>query len=86
MTTLDPSNRFSRYTLPADFNPAEHVSPVVLAYIQNKISDYAAAIVERQLPYHSDPTQQVAAILAHEKLRNYVEILEELLSELTSPN
>lgn len=82
---LDPSNRFVRYELPEGFQPSEHASPAVLAFIQNKIADYAGALVEKQLPYDSDPTRQVAAILAHEKLRNYVEILEELLIEL-SPN
>lgn len=83
---LDPSSRFARYELPEGFVPSEHASPMVLAYIQNKISDYASALVEKPLPYESDPTRQVAAILAHEKLRNYVEILEELFSELTTPN
>lgn len=83
---IDPTNRFVKYEFPEGFTPSEHASPMVLAYIQNKICDYASALVEKQLPYESDPTRQVAAILAHEKLRNYVEILEELLSELTTPN
>lgn len=86
MTTLDPTTKFARYELPEGFTPSEHVSPMVLAYIQNKISDYASALVEKQLPYHSDPTQQVTAILAHERLRNFVEAFEELFSELTDPN
>jgi len=82
---LDPATKFARYEFPAEINISEHVSPMVLAYIQNKICDYASALVEKQLPYDSDPTRQVAAILAHERLRNIVEAFEELLSEL-SPN
>ena len=80
--SIDTANRFARYNLEAT-TLSEHVSPVVLAYIQNKIADYASALVEKQLPYSPNPTEQVTAILAHEKLRNYVEILEELFSELS---
>lgn len=80
--TIDPSSKFLRYNIPDDVNVTEHVSPIVLAFIQNKIADYASAMVEKSLPYNANPTAQVEAILAHEKLRNYVEILEELLSEL----
>jgi len=82
----DPSNRFMRYELPADVNIAEHVSPMVLAYLQNKIADYASHLVEKQLPYSPNPMEQVTAILALERLRNFVEAYEELLSELTPTN
>jgi hypothetical protein len=75
-----------RYELPDDVNIAEHVSPMVLAYLQNKIADYASAIVEKQLPFSPNPMEQVTAILAHERLRNFVEAYEELLSELTPTN
>jgi len=83
--TTDPSNRFMRYELPADLQIAEHVSPMLLAYLQNKIADYASSLVDKQLPYSPNPMEQVTAILAHERLRNFVEAYEELLSELT-PN
>lgn len=61
---------------------AMSVSPLFLAYLQNKIEAYASALVEAKLPYSPNPNEQVAAILAHEKLRNYVEAYEELMSEL----
>ena len=65
-----------------DTKLATQVSPLFLAYLQNKIEAYASALVEKQLPYHTNPTEQVAAIIAHERLRNYVEAYEELMSEL----
>lgn len=83
---LDPASKFARYEFPQETIISEHASPMVLAYIQNKICDYASALVEKQLPYNADPTAQVAAILAHERLRNFVEAYEELFSELTNPN
>lgn len=82
----DPSNRFNRFELPSDIDITEQVSPIVLAYLQNKIADYASALVEKQLPYSPNPMEQVTAILAHERLRNFVEAYEELLSELTPTN
>ena len=56
------------------------------ATLQNKIADYASALVEKQLPYSPNPMEQVTAILALERLRNFVEAYEELLSELTPTN
>lgn len=82
----DPSNRFHKFELPSDTVIAEQVSPIVLAYLQNKIADYASALVEKTLPYSPNPMEQVTAILAHERLRNFVEAYEELLSELTPTN
>lgn len=61
---------------------AMQVSPLFLAYLQNKIEAYAAALVEADLPYSPNPTEQVKAILAHERLRNFVAAYEELMSEL----
>lgn len=61
---------------------AMSVSPLFLAYLQNKIEAYASALVEAKLPYSPNPNEQVAAILAHERLRNIVEAYEELMSEL----
>lgn len=62
---------------------AMKVSPLFLAYLQNKIADYASAVVESKLPYEPDPNKQVAAILEHERLRNFCAAYEELMAELT---
>lgn len=80
---LDTSSKFSRFVLEdADLEQATQVSPYFLAYLQNKIEAYANELVEKSLPYSSNPTEQVAAIIAHERLRNFVEAYTELLSEI----
>lgn len=79
----DSSSKFFRLNLSSeDEQLAMNVSPLFLGYLQNKIEAYASALVEAKLPYSPNPNEQVAAILAHEKLRNYVEAYEELMSEL----
>jgi hypothetical protein len=79
----DSSSKFFRVNLtPDDEQLAMNVSPLFLAYLQNKIEAYASALVEAKLPYSPNPNEQVAAILAHERLRNYAEAYEELMSEL----
>jgi len=81
--TLDAGSRFCRLTLsPEDENLAMQVSPLFLAFLQNKIEAYASALVESKLPYNPDPGKQVEAILAHERLRNFVDAYQELQSEL----
>jgi hypothetical protein len=76
------SKFFSIALAPEDERLAMHVSPLFLAYLQNKIEAYASALVEAKLPYSPNPNEQVAAVLAHERLRNHVEAYEELMSEL----
>jgi hypothetical protein len=81
--TLDAGSQFCRLTLtPEDTKLAMQVSPLFLAYLQNKIEAYASALVEGTLPYSSNPSEQVQAILAHEKLRNFVQAYQELQAEL----
>lgn len=81
-----PASKFFRFDLsPQDLDLAMNVSPLFLAYLQNKIEAYASALVESRLPYNADPAKQVEAILALERLRNFVEAYEELLAELTIP-
>lgn len=75
------SNRFQQFELSdEEAQLAIRVSPLFLAYLQNKIADYANAVVEFQF----DPAKesQTAALLKHEKLKAQVEILEELFQEL----
>lgn len=86
MTTRhDTASRFYRICLSADENKAAlQVSPLFMAYLQNKVEAYAHALVDKQLPYSQDPSKQVEAILAHERLRNFVEAYEELMSEILS--
>jgi hypothetical protein len=81
----DLGNRFLRLQLSADDEAlAYQVSPLFLAYLQNKISDTAGEIVEAVLPYEADPKQQMLAILAHEKLKARLVAYEELLAEITA--
>lgn len=83
MTAPDTASKFMRFNLsPEDERLACKVSPLFLAYLQNKVEAYATAVVEKQLPYSPNPTEQVTAILAHERLRNFCEAYEELLNEL----
>lgn len=79
----DTASTFMRFNLTSeDTQLALQVSPLFLAYLQNKIEVYASALVEKQLPYSPNPTEQVAAIIAHERLRNFVEAYQELMSEI----
>ena len=79
----DAGSKFFRITMTADDNKqALGVSPLFLAYLQNKIEAYATALIETSLPYDPDPTKQVAAIVAFEKSRAFVQAYEELLAEL----
>lgn len=79
----DTASQFMRFNLTTeDEKLATKVSPLFLAYLQNKIEAYASALVEKQLPYSPNPAEQVTAILAHERLRNFVEAYTELLHEL----
>ena len=81
---LDTANRFQKFLLSREEQALalRHVSPLFLAYLTNKAADYAAALVDTKPEYHADPHQQVQAILAVEKLRNFVAAYEELLSEI----
>lgn len=83
--TADPSSKFYRINLAAEDEAlATQVSSLFMAYLQNKIEAYANALVTTRLPYHADPTQQVAAIIEYERLRNFVEAYEELFAELNN--
>lgn len=79
----DTASKFFKVSLSAEEERmALQVSPYFMAYLQNKIEAYASALVESDLPYSPNPTEQVKAILAHERLRNFVAAYEELMSEL----
>lgn len=80
----DLTGRFNRLRMSEQTEKmAMNVSPLFLAYLQNKIADYAEASVESKLPYHADPTQQMSAILEHERLKNFISAYAELMAELT---
>lgn len=82
----DTGNRFFRFSLtPEDEQTALQVSPLFLAYLQNKIADYAGAVVEKPLTFSANPAEQVTAIIEDTRRRTFVEAYEELLSELTQP-
>ena len=76
------SKFFSIALTPADQEMAMNVSPLFLAYLQNKIETYASSLVETPLVYDPDPRRQVTAIVAFERTRSFVLAYEELLSEL----
>jgi hypothetical protein len=82
---LDTASTFTKFNLSEEeTRMACQVSPLFLAYLQNKIEAYATGLVDAELPFDPDPNQQVKAILAHEKLKNFVQAYQELLFELIS--
>jgi hypothetical protein len=79
----DTASKFFRPLLTeGDVQQSLAVSPYFLAYLQAKIEAYATALLETTLPYDPDPTKQVAAIVAFERARTFVQAYEELLAEL----
>lgn len=81
--TKDSGSKFFRIHLtPDDEVQALGVSPLFLAYLQNKIEAYATALVDTPLAYDPDPAKQVVAIVNYEKARTFVQAYEELLAEL----
>lgn len=83
--TPDTATRFTRFILTAEqTRQAMNVPPAFIVYLQNKIEAYANELVATRLPYHSDPKQQVDAILQSERLRNFVDAYEELLAEIST--
>ena len=81
--TPDTASTFMRFNMtPEDEKMALGVSPLFLAYLQNKIEAYANASLTSELPYHEDPKLQVKAIVEHERLKNFVAAYQELLAEI----
>jgi hypothetical protein len=79
----DAGSKFYRIALTSeDEKLALGVSPLFLAYLQNKIEAYATALVDTPLVYDPDPTKQVATIVTYERTRAFVQAYEELLAEL----
>lgn len=83
MATADSLCKFQRFILSEEeMKFAVQVSPYFLMLLRNKISHYAEAVIEKGLPYSSDPTKQVEAIVEFERLKAQVSVLEELCAEL----
>ena len=79
----DAGSKFYRIALTAeDAQLALGVSPLFLAYLQNKIEAYATALIDTPLTYDPDPSKQVATIVTYERTRAFVQAYEELLAEL----
>ena len=79
----DAGSKFFRVQLSVDDQKAAtSVSPLFLAYLQNKIEAYATALVDTPLAYDPDPAKQVTAIINYERNRTFVQAYEELLAEL----
>jgi hypothetical protein len=76
------SNRFQAFDLTEDEDKlARQVSPLFFAFLQNKIAAYASAVVE----FSAEGRDLTAATIRHERLKAQVEVLEELMQELTPP-
>lgn len=81
---VDPGNRFARFLLEKNEEEAgKAATPYLLAILQNKIADYASAVVEDQWQSGEDPH---TALLRHEKLKAQVEVLEEFFRDLQVPS
>lgn len=79
----DSGSRFARVRLsPEEEQMALQVSPLFMAYLQNKIAVYAENVVDSKLPYTSDPQKQMEALMAFEKSKAFVVAYEELLAEI----
>jgi len=79
----DSGSKFFRVQLTRDDSTlAMEVSPLFLAFLQNKIEAYATALVDTVPSYNVDPAKQLKAIIETERLRNFCQAYEELLSEL----
>lgn len=84
---IDNANPFQSFVMtPEEEAHAYQVNPYFLAMLQNKIAVYAREAATQPLPYHADPTQQVQAVLALQRLRNFVEAYQELLGEIIAAN
>lgn len=82
---IDTGNIFQSFVLtPEEEAQAYQVNPYFLAMLQNKIAVYAREAATQQLPYDADPTRQVQAVLACQRMRNFVEAYQELMSEITA--
>ena len=74
-------SRFQKFEFtPEELGFALQVSPYFWCYLQNKIAERAMAVVE--IAYTDSASN---AILEHERLKAQVEVLEELMQELTPP-
>jgi hypothetical protein len=84
---LDTGNRFQSFTLTEEEDKAARtVNPYTLALIQNKVSHYANEVLNRKWEQDKDsPNADKIAVLEVERLRAQVEVLEELLYELQTP-
>lgn len=77
----DLGSRFASFTLDSvEEEKAKTPGPYFFALLQNKISAYAHAVIEHT--YTGDITQ---SLIVHERLKAQVEVLEELMRELTPP-
>lgn len=76
-------NRFHQISFDeTELEVAKAVTPYTWAFIQNKLAEYALAVVEFEYSPNFSQDQQ---ILGHERLKAQVMVLEELLRELTVP-
>ena len=83
---IDTAAPFAKFLFAPDVEAMalESVSPYFLAYLQNKTADYAEQLVTEDLQFDPDPTKQVKSLVRHAVLKARVEMLRELMAEITA--
>lgn len=81
---IDTGSRFTKILLAPEevLLACRSASPLLLAFLQNKIAAYAEQLVVEKLEFHPDPTAQVNAIVRVAELKAQITVLEELREEL----
>ena len=81
---IDPNSRFLKYEFnQGELAAAKCINHYNMAWIQNKIADYAEILVTREF----DPAKTYELnFLEQEKVKAQLGVLEELLSEMTLPD
>lgn len=84
MSSIDPSSRFLKYEFSkGELAAAQCINHYNMAYLQNKIADYAEIIVA----FVFDPEKTLEAnFMELEKIRAQLAVLEELAREMTIPD
>lgn len=81
---FDTSSVFTRFDISSDVykRTMAAVSPLFLAILQNKISEYAEHLATAKIDYDPDPAKQTLALIQVESRRARLEILQELMAEI----
>lgn len=84
MSQIDPSSRFLKYEFnQGELAAAQCINHYNMAYLQNKIADYAEIIVSFE--FDSGISLEMN-FMKLEKIRAQLAVLEELAAEMTIPD